>query len=72
MFMRFLKPLFSKLKFRSKLTVNYVIVIFTSVFAVGMYSYYQSVRMLEEKAKQSMDCTQNCCFGYGKQCFKIQ
>ena len=55
MFMRFLKPLFSKLKFRSKLTVNYVIVIFTSVFAVGMYSYYQSVRMLEEKAKQSMD-----------------
>jgi len=49
------KSIFQNLKFRSKLTVSYVIVIFASVFTVGVYSYFQSVRMLEEKAKQSMD-----------------
>ncbi len=55
--MNYLKTVFSKLKFRSKLTASYIIVIFASVFVVGTYSYYQSVSMLEEKAIQSMDYT---------------
>lgn len=50
-----LRLMFSELKLRSKLIMTYIIVIFMGVFSIGMYSYFQSGRLLDEKSKQTMD-----------------